>query len=117
MNNNYWGWDHEDDELQHQLDRFNVSIVHQSTDIGTSYDDTVQHLHFEQIRPRDRSWCNNQSNDAFAVRQPNVGLRSTQYDLVDVQKVTIEGHETTFLNVHLKCDFSKTPWCDCSRTE
>jgi xylosylprotein 4-beta-galactosyltransferase len=115
MNHNYWGWDHEDDEFQHQLERFNISIIHQSTDIGTGYEDTAKHLHSEVTRPRDNYFCNNQWTDAWSVRSEASGLWATKYNLVDVQTVEIEGYEATFLNVNLFCDFKKTPWCDCNR--
>jgi xylosylprotein 4-beta-galactosyltransferase len=117
MNHEYWGWDHEDDEFQHQLERHNISIVHQSPDIGTGYEDTAKHLHSEVTRgARDRAFCNNQWTDAWSARNEDSGMKATKFNLVDIQKVTIEGYEATFLNVNLICDFKKTPWCDCNRS-
>jgi xylosylprotein 4-beta-galactosyltransferase len=115
MNNHYWGWDHEDNEFQYALERNNITIRRQSKHIGTNYNDTVLHLHSKKTRPRDTLRCNNQSTISYALRDPTVGLRNTNYTLLDVQKLTIEGHEVTFVNVALICDKKVTPWCDCEQ--
>jgi xylosylprotein 4-beta-galactosyltransferase len=113
MNNFYWGWDHEDNEFHCQLDRFNITINRHSKHIGTSYDDTVLHLHDIKARPRDFTRCQNQTTNSTALRDPKAGLKFTNYNLLDVQELTIEENEVTFLNVQLICDRQITPWCDC----
>jgi hypothetical protein len=114
MHNNYWGWDMEDNEFNHQLERFNVTIKHQSKDIGTSYDNTFLHLHNTKMRSRDYRACKNHSySNTRRERAADEGLDFTKYNLLDVQELEIEGFKTTFLNVQLICDTNKAPWCDC----
>lgn len=114
-NNHYWGWDHEDNEFHNLLERNNITIRRQSKHIGTSYDDTLLHLHNEKARTRDRTRCPQQRTNSRDLRDPKAGLEFTKYKMLDVQELTIEGYEVTFLNVQLECDKQVTPWCDCER--
>lgn len=113
MNNYYWGWDHEDNEFNHQLERQNITINRQSKDIGTSYDDTLLHLHDIKARPRDFTRCQNQTTNSQDLRDLAASLDNTKYNLLNVQELTIDGHEVTFLNVELICDRKVTSWCEC----
>lgn len=115
MNNYFWGWDHEDNEFHHLLERNNITIRRQTKHVGTSYEDTVLHLHTDKGRPRDWFRCKNQTTNSNALRDPKAGLKFTKYDMIDVQEILIEGYEATFLNVQLVCDKKVTPWCDCER--
>jgi hypothetical protein len=115
MNNNFWGWDHEDNEFQFLLERNNISIRRQSKDIGTSYHNTVLHMHDIKIRKRDNYRCNNQTIKSQDFRDPKMGLNFTRYQIHDVQELSVQGYGVTFLNVRLHCDLEKTPWCSCER--
>jgi N-terminal domain of galactosyltransferase len=115
MNNHFWGWDQEDHEFLHQLERHNVSIRRQSKHIGTGYEDTVLHLHDINARPRDSARCHNQTKRPRSLRGSKEGLNSTEYNLLEVQELTVDGYEVTFLNVQLICNQNETPWCDCGR--
>ena len=39
------------------------------------------------------------------------GVDSVQYDLISRHNITVDGAPVTVLNVELRCDLTKTPWC------
>ena len=39
------------------------------------------------------------------------GVSNVRYTVENKTKVVIEGAPVTFLNIHLHCDITLTPWC------
>ena len=66
------------------------------------------------FRKRDQDVC----YDQWLVtrkRDRETGLDTLDYNLLNTRQLTIEEIPITTINVALKCDKSKTPWCDCSK--
>lgn len=56
--------------------------------------------------------CYNQ-RDSTRRRDRETGLKSLDYEVKRIRKVSIDEIPLTLLNVWLNCDTTKTPWCDC----
>lgn len=111
ISNDFWGWGGEDDDFCTVLHKAKIPIERTSRDVG-SRKNTFVHIH-SKVRKRDTKSCNGQDRMTYVKRKPKSGLASTQYVIKNTQKITIDGGEATLLNVELKCDISKTPWCNC----
>jgi N-terminal domain of galactosyltransferase len=110
--NSFWGWGKEDDEFQHRIVKFNISIHRPPKDIGTGPRNTFNHIHNSKRRPRDRNRCPNQIELGENRQNENSSLKNTEYKLVGTQELTIDGAKVTLLNVEAFCNKNNTPWCD-----
>lgn len=56
--------------------------------------------------------CFNQ-REVTRKRDRQTGLNDVTYTLVGTHQLTINGASLTILNIHLNCNQTLTPWCDC----
>ena len=68
---------------------------------------------YNLFRKRDQEVCYDQWK-VTRKRDRETGLESLDYKVLNTRQLTIEGIPITTINVALKCDTAKTPWCDCS---
>lgn len=108
--NDFWGWGGEDDEFFTVLKKMNITINRSDREIGNRSNSFV-HMH-NKMRHRDTESCKGQNRLTFDHREPNSGLNSTKYLIKSSQRIMIDESEAILLNVELKCDRAKTPWCD-----
>lgn len=106
-----WGWGLEDDEFYVRLKDAGLQ-VHRPTDILTDHTNTFFHNHDRLHRRRDTTKCYSQKEET-RKRDVKTGLNTIDYNISEVYQLTIDGIKVTVINVHLKCDKTLTPWCDC----
>jgi ribosomal protein L19 len=73
---------------------------------------TFKHIH-DDTRVRDKKKCRNQESRNVIVREPNSGLKSTNYTIKNVKEIVIEDCKLTVLDVEIHCNKTRTPWCEC----
>lgn len=112
MSNQYWGWGLEDDEFYLRIRDAGLPLS-RPQNITTGIENTFRHIHDRKHRKRDTEKCFNQK-EVTRKRDRKTGLSTVKYEIVDVNKVTIEQVPLTVVNIMLKCDFNTTPWCDCT---
>nr|CAH7756753.1 unnamed protein product [Callosobruchus chinensis] len=112
LSNKYWGWGLEDDEFYVRLKdaRLNITRPHNIT-TGTS--DTFRHIHGTQ-RKRDTVKCYNQ-REVTRRRDRKTGLHDVKFDVQSYRNMEIDGAPFTVINIHLYCNVTSTPWCDCTQ--
>lgn len=74
-----------------------------------------RHIHGKH-RKRDTTKCFNQ-REVTRKRDRQTGLHDVHYKITDVKNVTIGEAPLTVINIELICNFTVTPWCDCSKAE
>jgi xylosylprotein 4-beta-galactosyltransferase len=107
-----WGWGLEDDEFYVRIRDAGLK-VYRPENIKTGIADTFNHIHDRNHRRRDTVKCFNQKEET-RKRDQVTGLDTIKYHISDVYQMTIDGLKVNILNVHLECDHSSTPWCDCT---
>jgi len=104
----------EDDEFGFRIRETKLEVQRPSLDvIKTRKKDTFYHHHSKVKRKRDQETCFDQWK-ITRRRDRETGLDTLDYNLLNTRQLTIEGIPITTINVALKCDTEKTPWCDCS---
>lgn len=109
MSNRYWGWGREDDELYVRLLKASIKI-RRPIGITTGKKDTFHHIHDAKKRVRDNKRYFNQTKKTSRMDR-ETGVGNVRYSVDSRTNIMIEGAPVTFINVRLKCDLEKTPWC------
>lgn len=74
-----------------------------------------RHIHGKH-RKRDTTKCFNQ-REITRKRDRQTGLHDVHYRITDVKNMTIADAPLTVINIELFCNYTVTPWCDCSKTD
>lgn len=74
-----------------------------------------RHIHGNH-RKRDTTKCFNQ-REVTRKRDRQTGLHDVHYKITDVKNMMIEDASLTVINIKLFCNFTVTPWCDCSKID
>lgn len=74
-----------------------------------------RHIHGKH-RKRDTTKCFNQ-REVTRKRDRQTGLHDVHYRITDVKNMTIADAPLTVINIELICNFTVTPWCDCSKSD
>jgi len=111
MSNKYWGWGLEDDEFYLRMREAGMAIG-RPAGIRTGSKGTFLHNHSKE-RKRDYAKCYNQ--EIFFPRQSDrqTGLSTTVYYVKRKRQLVVDRAPVNFLDIHLECDKSVTPWCNC----
>lgn len=72
-----------------------------------------RHIHGKH-RKRDTTKCFNQ-REVTRKRDRETGLHNVKYKIISAKAMTVNEAPLTIFNIELICDFSVTPWCDCSK--
>ncbi|CAH1155902.1 unnamed protein product [Phaedon cochleariae] len=111
LSNRYWGWGLEDDEFYVRLKDAHLNIS-RPQNINTGRHDTFRHIHGRE-RKRDTVKCDNQ-REITRKRDRQTGLHDVKYTVNSSKELEIDGALVTVINIHLHCNHTATPWCDCS---
>ncbi|CAH1990525.1 unnamed protein product [Acanthoscelides obtectus] len=112
LSNRYWGWGLEDDEFYVRLKDAHLNVT-RPQNIATGTSDTFRHIHGAD-RKRDTVKCYNQ-REVTRRRDRKTGLHDVKFDVESYKNMEIEGAPFTVINIRLYCNFTSTPWCDCSQ--
>lgn len=108
MATKFWGWGREDDEFFLRMKDAKIT-VNRPKGVTTGYD-TFRHVHDKERRKRDYKRIGEQKKDQF-TRDREGGFDTIEYDLTRTDELQIGSTKVTILNVELKCNIEKTPWC------
>lgn len=111
MSNRYWGWGLEDDEFHRRLLDAGLDIQ-RPANLTTGKKDTFKHFHSNKSRKRDFVKCYDQ-HEVTRKRDRETGLDSVSFSVGRVFQNCADSIPYSLINVALKCDRKKTPWCDC----
>ncbi|KAJ8945122.1 hypothetical protein NQ318_001587 [Aromia moschata] len=111
LSNRYWGWGLEDDEFYVRLRDAHLNIT-RPQNISTGINDTFRHIHGKE-RKRDTAKCYNQ-REVTRKRDRQTGLHDVMYNILNYKNLEINGAPLIVINIQLFCNYSTTPWCDCS---
>jgi len=109
MANKFWGWGREDDEFFMRMKDQKLT-VNRPQGVTTGYD-TYRHVHDKERRKRDYKRIGDQKKDQF-TRDKEGGYDNVEYEQVRVDQIKIGAADVTVVNVELKCNKEKTPWCE-----
>jgi len=109
MGNKFWGWGREDDEFFLRMKDQKLT-VNRPQGVTTGYN-TYRHVHDKERRKRDYKRIGDQKKDQF-TRDREGGYDNVEYEQVRVDHITIGQSKVTVVNVELKCNKEKTPWCE-----
>lgn len=124
MSNRYWGWGREDDEFYVRLKKAGLLITTWKEKDGETVPEyeirrpknvttglkTFKHIHDKRRRPRDNKRYFGQKEKTSRLDR-ETGLNTVQYELLNRHNLTLNGAPVTLLEIKLKCDYQKTPWC------
>ncbi|XP_053406846.1 beta-1,4-galactosyltransferase 7-like [Mercenaria mercenaria] len=124
MSNRYWGWGREDDEFYVRLKKAGLLKTKWIEKNGESVPEyevrrpknittglgTFHHIHDKRQRPRDNKRYFDQKEKTSKLDR-ETGLNNVKYEVLNRHKLTVNGTGFTMLEVKLKCDYEKTPWC------
>ncbi|XP_057655176.1 xylosylprotein 4-beta-galactosyltransferase isoform X1 [Diorhabda carinulata] len=113
LSNRYWGWGLEDDEFYVRLRDAHINIT-RPVNITTGIDGTFRHVHGKE-RKRDTVKCYNQ-REVTRRRDRQTGLHDVNYTVLSNINMEIQGAPLIVINIRLFCNYSATPWCDCSKS-
>ncbi len=116
MSNLFWGWGLEDDEFYARIKEAGFAIGRPDVDaIGSGIHNTFKHVgHVTRKRKRDYRKCYNQ-RDVTKRRDRETGLDNVDFDLKATRTLRVDdAFEAVVLDVALRCDRDKTPFCDCT---
>ena len=136
MSNKYWGWGLEDDEFFVRMrqvwhcsnilpsiadwKRYTLNFplqanlpIQRPKGIRSGRSGAFTHVHSAKKRQRDNAKCYNQRN-ATRRRDKQTGLSTVFYKVSAKRHLTVDTVPVTLLDVHLECDKTMTPWCNCT---
>ena len=105
MSNLYWGWGKEDDDFGARLREEGLQVQRPHS---YKCKMTFKDIHRST---RDDGSCKNQRREN---REKETGVHDVDYTIRSLKNFIIASTPIVVMNVELKCDTNRTPWCICS---
>lgn len=102
LSNDFWGWGKEDDDLYKRLRITKIKVFHADAPFLT--------IHNITKRPKDIAAYFNQ-NKWKDVLDMECGVKTVEYSIDSRIDTTVNGAPVTFVNIRLKCNLERTPFC------